>query len=81
MNLEGQASKVELKEGLAASSFLLELGPDKKEKAVAVQTPVQAADLKEVSASADKGLMAQAGDFVKEHWSEGLALGVLVGGA
>lgn len=81
VNLEGQASKVELREGLAVSSFWLELGPDRKEKAAAVQTPVQAVDLKEVSASGDKGLMAQTGDFVKEHWSEGLALGVLLGGA
>lgn len=77
VNLEGQTSKVELKEGLAASSFLLELGPDRKEKPAAAPM----AEVKEVSASSSKGVMAQAGEFVKEHWSEGLALGVLVGGA
>lgn len=74
MDLERHQSTVEFKEGgLAAASFLQELAPTRKDKpGPAVQ---------EVSAATEKGIMAQAGQFIQEHWSEGLALGVLVGGA
>lgn len=76
VNLEGEKSSAELKQGgVAVASILEELALGKKEK------PVPEAKAPEVSTSIYKGTMAQVGQFIQDHWSEGLALGVLAGGA